>query len=1518
MRKLIFTFLLACAGLSAQAQSQVFFEDFENPPGNVSTYGTPGWNINNRLQVSGVNSDSSTVSPGAVSYLETGSFNTLFNFFVTLNFKSICKAEFFDGGTIEISIDGGVTWTQLIDNNPNLGNNNCIYLGSGLFSTQNSKFGEASYGTWLPGQPTAPDNSWWKSESFDISAIAANQGDVRLRFALADGNNNGSGGRNGWFVDDVEVIASSCELNPPTMYFVSGINQGTVYNLGPYTITASATDASLIAQVTLYYTINGGAINAITMNNTIDSLYEAQIPTVNDGDVVCYFIEAFDASSCFNVAYLPGPSPAQTYCFTAAAGITFPYCDNFDITTNLWTPSTQTPGTDWQLGTPAYGATTGSYSAPNSWDVNLTSAYLNNATCYLLSPELSFNIGAGATLEFWQNRNAENFWDGTRLEYATNINGPWTVLGSLQGNPTCVDCVNWYNDDALNSGGGLPAWTGSSGGWIKSSITLGTAFNNVPQVWFRYVFTSDASVITDGFSIDNFCIFLPQPDDVGKTAIVQPGAAGPAGNCLDVIVTVKNNGINNQTTFPVSYSINGGPAVTATFNALLTPGQTANFTLPCFNVPVGPYTICTWTSLPGDGNNFNDTTCSSSIGIPVFVPTTCDEFESGNQGYQTSSTNAATQWQLGTPAFGATTGAFSGTNAWDINLNGPYTAGVTADLITPIYDLNGTTNAYLSFRRNQNCAQNDGLRIYYDANGSGNWTLMGNVNDPDGFNWFNANAINFGTPGWTGTTNGWLESRYYLQNLINASGATFIQFRFEFVSGFNGIPNDGVSIDDLCVKQPGPNDVGVVAVIDPTANSAAGGTSNVTVTIRNFGSAAQTTIPVSYTVNGGTLTSATYNGNLAPGATTNFVMPGFTVPSGQFDFCAWTGLPGDSDNSNDTTCKVSVGVPVVPLSYTQPYFDDFNGTNIGWTATNQGAAGTIWELGVPAFGSTSNAFSAPNAWDVNLASAYTNNANCVLTSPIFDFTNAVDAKLSFRRNHLCENFWDGTRLEYSVNGGPWTLLGGANLTAPCWVNWYNSTPNINSSGQPAWTAGTGGWVLTEATCLNFLDNVGLVQFRFVFTSDASVIQDGFSIDNFEIEIPVPLTAAPVTVGSNAINNNFVFPGQQVQFNSNISNPGTTPLSSVNATITVTPVGSSTPVLTFTDPINYAPALPSQQALNHLFSQNWTAAPGVYNVCVITSLPNGAADLNPFDDTTCITISVFDSVTVTSANPYCNDFESGPQWVSVNAQTYNATLNSWQIGNPSKTIINGAYSGSNAWVTGLSGNYPNRDTSGLFTPVFGIDASKCYKLSFYHKFNTELFQDGGTVEYSTDNAVTWQHLGFASSNPQNWFNSTFITALGGNPGLPGWSGTQANWTLAEKEMNFYVTGNIIFRFRFASDPSTNTFEGWAIDNFCFEEVAGNCATGITENPVMAGLALGQNVPNPFNATSEIGYAIPSEGQVRVSITDVLGKVIAVPVDGNKAAGTHTFMVDSSNLGVGIYYYTLEFKGERITRKMVVIE
>jgi hypothetical protein len=196
-------------------------------------------------------------------------------------------------------------------------------------------------------------------------------------------------------------------------------------------------------------------------------------------------------------------------------------------------------------------------------------------------------------------------------------------------------------------------------------------------------------------------------------------------------------------------------------------------------------------------------------------------------------------------------------------------------------------------------------------------------------------------------------------------------------------------------------------------------------------------------------------------------------------------------------------------------------------------------------------------------------------------------------------------------------------------------------------------------------------------------------------------------------------------------------------------------------------------------------------------------------------------------------------------------------------------------------------------------------------------DGGTVEYSTDNAVTWNQLGFASSQPQPWYNTPFITALGGTPGYPGWSGTETNWILAEKQVSFPSGNTVIFRFRFASDNTTNDYEGWAIDDVCFEVLPGTCTVGI-EEPGSNGLSLSQNYPNPFATTSVIGYSIPSSGKVTVTITDLLGQVVAVPVSGQKSAGNHTFSVNSRTLSAGVYYYTLDFNGEKITRKMVITE
>ena len=229
---LIFSFVVS----SSFSQTILFTEDFENPPGSVQSSGTPGWATNSRLHVSGLNCDSSFVDTvGSVSYLQTNSFDCTGLFYVALSFKNICKVEFFDGGIIECSIDGGLTWVQLKDNNGNPGNlNNCEYLGTGYFRTQGSKFQEASYANWMAGVITSPLNSWWQTEFFDISTVAANQPDVKLRFKLEDMDGTGGNNRSGWYIDDIQIDAAICEPFPPIVNasFVSDKN---------YTCSAPAT-----------------------------------------------------------------------------------------------------------------------------------------------------------------------------------------------------------------------------------------------------------------------------------------------------------------------------------------------------------------------------------------------------------------------------------------------------------------------------------------------------------------------------------------------------------------------------------------------------------------------------------------------------------------------------------------------------------------------------------------------------------------------------------------------------------------------------------------------------------------------------------------------------------------------------------------------------------------------------------------------------------------------------------------------------------------------------------------------------------------------------------------------------------------------------------------------------------------------------------------------------------------------------------------------------------------------------
>jgi hypothetical protein len=81
-------------------------------------------------------------------------------------------------------------------------------------------------------------------------------------------------------------------------------------------------------------------------------------------------------------------------------------------------------------------------------------------------------------------------------------------------------------------------------------------------------------------------------------------------------------------------------------------------------------------------------------------------------------------------------------------------------------------------------------------------------------------------------------------------------------------------------------------------------------------------------------------------------------------------------------------------------------------------------------------------------------------------------------------------------------------------------------------------------------------------------------------------------------------------------------------------------------------------------------------------------------------------------------------------------------------------------------------------------------------------------------------------------------------------------------------------------------------------------------------LEQNYPNPFNPSTTIAYAIPDAGRVRLTIHDLLGREIALLVDGERAAGRHTVRFEAGGMSSGMYFYRLLTERGSTTRPFVL--
>lgn len=154
---------------------------------------------------------------------------------------------------------------------------------------------------------------------------------------------------------------------------------------------------------------------------------------------------------------------------------------------------------------------------------------------------------------------------------------------------------------------------------------------------------------------------------------------------------------------------------------------------------------------------------------------------------------------------------------------------------------------------------------------------------------------------------------------------------------------------------------------------------------------------------------------------------------------------------------------------------------------------------------------------------------------------------------------------------------------------------------------------------------------------------------------------------------------------------------------------------------------------------------------------------------------------------------------------------WQRGNSAVAGKNGTTSGSNAWVTGLTGSYADNSDASLMTPNYNFTGVGGYLLRFQSKRSTETAYDGFRLEYTLDSGITWLPLGTAvQAGWYNFANTVGDAAFPVNEAF--FAGASTAYTLYFYDVSL-LGGNasVAFRIRFKSDGGV-TAAGVAIDDF----------------------------------------------------------------------------------------------------------
>jgi hypothetical protein len=105
--------------------------------------------------------------------------------------------------------------------------------------------------------------------------------------------------------------------------------------------------------------------------------------------------------------------------------------------------------------------------------------------------------------------------------------------------------------------------------------------------------------------------------------------------------------------------------------------------------------------------------------------------------------------------------------------------------------------------------------------------------------------------------------------------------------------------------------------------------------------------------------------------------------------------------------------------------------------------------------------------------------------------------------------------------------------------------------------------------------------------------------------------------------------------------------------------------------------------------------------------------------------------------------------------------------------------------------------------------------------------------------------------------------------------------------------------------------------------GGALVGVDDSPSpFMGQQLDQNVPNPFNPSTTIGFTVAAPGRVTLVVYDIAGRQVRVLVDDMRRASRYEVTWDGKDGGgravaSGLYLYKLETGQGSVTKKMILL-